>query len=255
MKVKNEIIQIIANGIIDGNTFFLPQEQLDRATYEAVNKCLSNLGGKWNRKAKGHVFDYDPDEAVSSLILTGETENTKKLYQYFPTPRHLAEQLCDMAELTVFSHTLEPECGGGDLADVIYERGSKVFGVELNKDMDKYLNGKPYPTVTGVDFLKFANEVKEGKIRNDCDRVVMNPPFAKQQDIDHVYAAWSILKKGILVSIMSPSPFFRTDRKSTEFREFLKEVNAEIIDVPEGEFKESGTMIRTKIIKIKKGVS
>lgn len=57
---------------------------------------------------------------------------------------------------------------------------------------------------------------------------------------------------GVLVSVLSPSPFWRTDRKSADFRDWLSEVCAEVFDVPEGAFKESGTMIRTKIIKARK---
>lgn len=57
MKVKDTIIGIIPNGTVDRNTYFLPPGQLERTTYEAVNKCLVKLVGKWNRKVKGHVFD------------------------------------------------------------------------------------------------------------------------------------------------------------------------------------------------------
>ena len=60
----------------------------------------TNLGGKWNRKAKGHVFDYDPEDALSNLLLTGETEDLKKTFQFFPTPRVIAEELCDISEIS-----------------------------------------------------------------------------------------------------------------------------------------------------------
>ena len=81
----------------------------------------------------------------------------------------------------------------------------------------------------------------------------MNPPFSKHQDIDHVYKAFEILKSGgILVSVMSNSPFFRTDKKSEDFREFLMLNSAIVEELPEGAFKESGTMVKTCIIKIKK---
>jgi hypothetical protein len=36
------------------------------------------------------------------------------------------------------------------------------------------------------------------------------------------------------------------------FREWLKDNNAEIFDLPSGAFKESGTMVKTRIIKVKK---
>jgi SAM-dependent methyltransferase len=254
MKIANEILNILAECKVEGNVVFLPGEQLDRKTYEAVNKCLSSIGGKWNRKAKGHVFDYEPAEALENLVSTGETEDMKKKFQFFPTPRPTAEMMCDMAELDTYSKVLEPECGKGDLADAIYDRGvAEVFGVELNRDMDKYLKEKPYTTMTGIDFLEFAEEVKAGKIRSPWTHIIMNPPFSKQQDVSHIWAAYSILKPGgILVSVVSPSPFFRTNKTSVDFQRWLEEVDAEVIDIPEGAFKTSGTMVKTKIIKIKK---
>lgn len=79
MKIPDEILAILSKCEVEGNILFLPQEQLDRKTYLAVNKCLSNIGGKWNRKAKGHVFDHDPSDDLDSMLLTGETVDMKKV--------------------------------------------------------------------------------------------------------------------------------------------------------------------------------
>jgi phospholipid N-methyltransferase len=252
MKIANEILNILAECNVDGKVVFLPGEQLDRKTYEAVNKCLTSIGGKWNRSAKGHVFDYEPAEALENLVFTGETEDMKKKFQFFPTPRPIAEMMCDMAELDTYSKVLEPECGRGDLMDAIYDRGVEdLFGVELNRDMDKYLKEKPYTTITGVDFV--SDFAEDENIRCDWTHIIMNPPFSKQQDVRHIRAAYGILPPGgILVSIVSPSPFFRTNKTSVDFRNWLNEVNAEIVEIPEGAFKGSGTMVRTNIVKIRK---
>ena len=37
-----------------------------------VNDVLENIGGKWDRKAKGHVFDEDPTDRLETVFLTGE---------------------------------------------------------------------------------------------------------------------------------------------------------------------------------------
>lgn len=251
MRIKEDILSILAECTTAGNILFLPDRQLDRPTYEAVNKCLANIGGKWNRSAKGHVFDHDPAEALETLIFTGETEDMKKTFQFFPTPRPVGEMMCDMAALTEDSRILEPSCGRGDLLDVILERcpRSHLFGIELNPEMERYFDGKPY-MVAIRDFLEY-----------DCDgafwdRIVMNPPFARQQDIDHIHKAFDVLKSGgVLVSVISIAPFFRTNRKSVEFRDWLSGVGAEVTDLPEGAFKASGTMVPAKIIKITKGAA
>jgi len=79
----------------------------------------------------------------------------------------------------------------------------------------------------------------------------MNPPFTKHQDVKHVMKAYEILAEGgILVAIMSVAPFFREDKISTEFRAFLAERGAIVENLPEGAFKESGTMVKTCVVKI-----
>lgn len=251
-KIPDNILSILGECRVEGNTLFLPEGQLERPVYQAVNKILENIGGKWNRKAQGHIFaDGDPADLLDTVLLTGETVDLKKQFQFFPTPRPVAEQMCELAELDDTCIVLEPSCGKGDLADVIYAAGVKeLVGVELNPDMKKHLDGKPYTTLTGLDFLGFANDPN---IRSPWSRIVMNPPFSRQQDIDHILTAYDILAPGgILVSIVSESPFFRQNKKSVDFREFLDKREAEIIPLDEGAFKESGTMVRTRIIKLRK---
>ena len=251
-KIADNILSILVECRVEGNTLFLPDRQLDRSTYQAVNKVLVNIGGKWNRKAKGHVFaDGDPTELLNNVLMTGETVDLKKQYQFFPTPRPVAERMCQMAELDDTCIVLEPSCGKGDLADVVFKAGVKdLYCVELNMDMGRYLKAKPYTAMTGVDFLEFA---KDTSIRHNWTRIVMNPPFTKQQDIDHILTAYNILTPGgILVSVVSESPFFWSNKKAIAFREFLSDHDAEMVRLDEGAFKESGTMVRTRIIKLRK---
>jgi len=257
VKISENILSILAESRIDGNTLFLPLTQLDRKIYKAVNKCLENIGGKWNRKAKGHVFDHDPAEGLENLLLTGETEDMKKTFQFFPTPKTIAEQMCEMAELTANSYVLEPSAGEGHLARVIWECGvAHLYCIELNVGMRDHLENKEWNSLVGVNFLTFAQEKNEGKIRlsqNQFTHVIMNPPFSKQQDIEHIRAAFDVLKPGgVLVSVASVSWKWRDNKKSADFREWLNEHGAEIIDVPAGAFKASGTMIPTVIIKLRR---
>ena len=247
-KIADNILDILGECRTEGNTLYLPEGQLDRATYQAVNKVLESIGGKWNRKAKGHIFaDGDPAELLVNVILAGEITDLKKQYQFFPTPRPVAEKMCELAELDSTCTVLEPSCGKGDLADVIFEAGVKqVCGLELNPDMEQYLSKKPYTVITGVDFLQYVKDTTK-----EWSRIVMNLPFSRQQDIDHILTAYGILRPGgILVSVVSESPFFRTNKKSVEFREFLEAHEAVIEPVAEGAFKESGTMVRTRLVKI-----
>lgn len=75
----------------------------------------------------------------------------------------------------------------------------------------------------------------------------MNPPFSRQQDVDHVLHALKFLKPGgTLVSVMSASVCFRTNRKTPDFWEVLKRQHSyQRQDNPENSFAESGTQINT----------
>lgn len=247
MKVEEKIRGILAECKVEGNVVYLPDRQLDRADYDAVNKVLNALGGKWNRKEKGHVFEYEPESAFEEVVLTGEYSSKKKDFQFFETPKELAEKLCDMAEITSDCRVVEPSVGKGRIADEILRRNPKELKCyELNRDLERILSDKEY-AVEFVDFLEVPND------NIQADRIVMNPPFSKQQDIEHVYKAYEALNPdGILVAVMSVSHTYRKNQKSENFNDFLMMTGAEVEMLPEGTFKESGTMIHSCIVKIRK---
>lgn len=244
MRIDNQILNILDNCTVNGCVVFLPPTQLDRKTYEAVNKCLENIGGKWNRKSKGHVFSEDPAELLDNLILTGETVNLKKQFQYFPTPKELACKMVEMADIKPGDVLLEPSAGQGAIVDEFPKRNPYVL-IELNPSNHKVLLNKGYSAAL-CDFLTHVPPEK-------YDKIIMNPPFTKQQDVDHILHAFEILSpSGTLVSVVSESPFFRENKKSVAFREFLEQNAAEVIINNDNAFKESGTMVKTRIIKITK---
>src|SRR3546814_17210511 len=83
------------------------------------------------------------------------------------------------------------------------------------------------------------------------DRIVMNPPFDRLRDIDHVVHALKFLKpNGRLVPIMSAGTEFRSDRKSVEFRQLLEDIGANWHDLPPGSLAECGTNVKTGFIVV-----
>lgn len=81
------------------------------------------------------------------------------------------------------------------------------------------------------------------------DRVVMNPPFARQDDIRHVLHAMKFLKPGgRLVAIMSAGVTYRDTKLNHEFNA----LNPTIKELPAGAFKSSGTMVRAIVAAIDK---
>ena len=93
--------------------------------------------------------------------------------------------------------------------------------------------------------------------QGDYNRIIMNPPFDKGADIEHVRHAFSLLAPdGKLVAIMSEGPFFRNDTQATEFRNWLDEVAGISEQLPEDAFNNTEafrkTGVRTRIVTITK---
>ncbi|AVB76078.1 zincin-like metallopeptidase domain-containing protein [Methanococcus maripaludis] len=199
-------------------------------------------------------------EILKSLILEeSQDEKTKRELQklednliglkipgFFPTPKEIIKDMIDKAEIKENDSILEPSAGKGDIAEVINEEtGIKADCIEINPTLQTILNKKGFETVES-NFLEF-----NGKY----DKIIMNPPFEKGQDIEHVTHAYNLLNNGgKLVSIMSNSVTFRNDKKYMEFREFLKENNGYIEELPEGSFKKSfnSTGVKTIMVVIEK---
>lgn len=247
-QIDEAILAILSRCEIDGNLIRLPQGQLERKQYLAVNEILENCGGKWNRKAKAHTFDADPTDKLETVLLTGEIIKPQD-YGCFYTPPELAQRVVELAEIEPGMSVLEPSAGQAGIADFvpvtcnltcveILEENRQIL---LNRTFSfKWLSYK----VIHADFLKL--EPNPASLSPIYDRVVMNPPFAPRQiEIDHVLHAWKFLKPGgRLVSIMSAGVLFRENKKTVSFREMLDQYGHYERN-PEGSFKVSGTGVRT----------
>ena len=234
----------------DNVAVYVPEERI--ADWAELKQVMLILGGKWQtggRKKKGGFHfaeNVDARELVRLALESGEVLDPK-LAGFFPTPVALAKQLVKWAEIEPGMRVLEPSAGTGAIALAAREAGAEVCCIEvLNKNCAVLTNlGLP---VRCEDFL----EASLGHAV-PFDRVVANPPFANQQDIAHVLHAFEFLKPGgILVSIMSSGVQYRSDRCTREFREFVQRNNGEIIQNPDGSFAESGTMVRTVMVKVRK---
>jgi hypothetical protein len=250
MNIDKNILAIIENGRTENNLFYLPSGQLDRQTYLKVNSVLENLGGKWNKKIKAHLFESDMSDAIDDVLLTGSVINKKQEFQFFETPIEIVYQLIELANILPHHMCLEPSAGKGAIAEEI----RKIVGND-NLRCIEYMPENVYELekkefrVSNCNFLAW-----DAVSCLQYDRIVMNPPFTRQQDIQHVEKALSFLKDdGILISVMSPGITFRQDKKTKEFIDKLKNYrNYEIIELPHGAFKISGTMVNTIILKVNK---
>jgi len=56
MEIENEVANTLGNSTIDENRLYLPEGQLDRKLYLAVNKVLEAIHGKMEQKRKSACF-------------------------------------------------------------------------------------------------------------------------------------------------------------------------------------------------------
>lgn len=243
-----EAIDTLKNSKVEGLIVKLPEGQLDRKIYQEVKNKLELIGGKWKGgKIGGFVFLEDPSELLEE-IANGGNRNLKKEFQFFATPDKLADKLVELAEVKEGERVLEPSAGQGAIIKAINRAvpGLMVECFEAMPINQIILKKVDTAVFIGEDFLK-ANE-PEG-----FDKIVANPPFAKNQDIDHIRKMYELLKSGgRIVSIASIHWKLSDNRKETDFRDWLFDLGAEIIDIDAGEFKESGTMVSTCILVIDK---
>lgn len=245
MKVATDVLEVLDRAETNGPRLVLTG-QLDRKLYTATAKAIEAAGGKWNRKERAHVFADDAAEAIEQILLTGEVVSAKQQFGYFPTPAAVVDRLVDLADLSRGMDVLEPSAGRGAIAVPLAELGLFVSCIELQERNAAYLAGLD---VTGINNV-ICGDFLTMEPRTMFDRIVMNPPFAKQADIAHVVHALNFLKPGgLLAAVMSAGVLFRAGL-AAEFRDLVTKRGGTFEEVPEGAFKESGTGVRTVIAVI-----
>src|SRR5690606_25602428 len=113
MNIAEDILDIIGRSEVEGNALKLPAVQLDRKTYLEVDKVLSAIGGKWDRKARAHLFDEPAADAIEQVLLTGTYERTKQDFGQFDSPSAVVGRVIELARIEDGMKVLEPSCGIG----------------------------------------------------------------------------------------------------------------------------------------------
>jgi protein-L-isoaspartate O-methyltransferase len=216
----------------------------------AVNMCQTRIdtsGGYYSVHDTGEFRDQSDAAKAFRAIGLGKTDpeverkariekmerdiRFLKIPGFFPTPPDLIMMLMELADVQPGMLCLEPSAGKGDIAEALRKAGGEVHCVEIQHCLREILLAKGLD-VKDDDFT--AYDPHEGERYN---RIVMNPPFEKGQDIDHVLDAIQLLRQGgRLVAVMSTGPFFRSDSKSRDFQQFAAD-NLVIHEVEPGAFK------------------
>ena len=242
-KNKMEVLDVLNKCSLEGNILYLPDIQMDRKLYLNVAKKIELIGGKWNRKEKGFLFKENPAELFES-IKNGDNRNSKKEFQFFATPKELCKKLCEYIPAGTKT-ILEPSAGQGAIIQAIneYDSSIKVSYCELMELNRMQLKGNA--EFLQDDFLTLDENLK-------FDVVLANPPFTKNQDIEHFYKMLKHAKNRV-ITIMSKHWQYSSLKKETIFKDFIYSNNANVIEIKAGAFKESGTMISSCIVIFDKG--
>lgn len=263
-KPKSENDQIILKGEYTINLF---------------KKTASKIPDKWEKdRILNQIKDY---ERIQNMGLTNESilktalreltalsagtgtsaedkakaENTrlertfigKKIAGFFPTPQPLINRMFSMVKVFEGETVREPSAGLGHIAEQIKAKypDNDLKVNEVNHSLCEVLENKGFNVSEHSNFL---NETEK------TDVIFMNPPFEKNQDIDHVNHAFSLLKEsGRLVSVMAAKNENSSNKKIIKFFELIEE-HGYIQKNEEGSFKSAfnSTGVNTIMVYLEK---
>jgi predicted RNA methylase len=221
----------------------LPSGQLERKLYTNVMKVLSEFGGRWSKRDNAILMDPGSSDKLQEALNTGTVKRAKVIRQAYYTPAPVAEELVQFGKEVLpaleFTTILEPSAGEGALVaavDAIFDVNHIVLAFEIDSGAYTILREKLEEWARNCNFL--AQKPQEWGLFNF---IVMNPPFQKGQALKHINHALGFLyNDGVLVAIVPAN-----------FQEDFPGLSVEYRNIPAGAFKESGTNIATKMLRIK----
>ena len=244
---KWSVEEILKHCTLEDGVLKLPQVQFNKKSYAEAKKWIEEAGGSWQGgKVQGFTFPFNP-ERVFSILKDGKRCNLQQDYQFFETPADVADWLVMLAGGIHEDDTvLEPSAGRGALIKAIHRACPSVMVecYELMPENREFLHTLSNVILLDEDFTKDSV--------GSYTKIIANPPFSGNQDIDHIKLMYDRLEQGgTLAAITSQHWKFASEKKCIDFRNWLKEVHGEVFEISAGEFKESGTSIRTMAVGLK----
>lgn len=245
---KWSVEEILKHCTLEDGVLKLPQVQFNKKSYAEAKKWIGEAGGSWQGgKVQGFTFPFNP-ERIFSILKEGKRCNLQQDYQFFETPADVADWLVMLAGGIHEDDTvLEPSAGRGALIKAIHRACPSVMVecYELMPENREFLHTLSNVILLDEDFTKDSV--------GSYTKIIANPPFSGNQDIDHIKLMYDRLEQGgTLAAITSQHWKFASEKKCIDFRNWLKEVHGEVFEISAGEFKESGTSVITMAVVIKK---
>lgn len=169
---------------------------------------------------------------------------------FHPTPPQVGMQQVHLLDVKAGMSVCEPSGGKGDLIDclgqVIDLERIDLTIYEIDSRLCEIMQAKGYHP-TQANFLETTGR--------QFNRILANPIFDNGQDMAHVRHMYSRLApEGKLVTQMSEGTFTRSDNRTVEFREWLKQIGAQDAKLPEDTYLNSDrpTSTRVRMVVIEK---
>lgn len=155
-------------------------------------------------------------------------------HNLFPTPPAIVLRMIDAAQLAVGMSVLEPSCGTGRILSALSDDYAvdavEVHPVLANDCRERFA----FATVYEADFLTWTG--------GPYDRVIMNPPFERGLDCQHILHARTMLKPGGIIVALCYDGATQAKR--------LRPVCATWATLPPGSFASEGTNARVAMVTL-----
>lgn len=230
-------VRIFGNGNL--HLWFERKDLLDQ-----VNALLL----EYYKPVEGETVEDGPSYEAGPLFHS----TPAKYFGAFNTSEEIAARVVDKAELFDGCTVLEPSAGTGMLAKEARKQGARVTCIEIQPGLAAGLCRDGFDTYER-NFLDC-----DPSAYPSFDRIVMNPPFDRGRDCDHVRHAFRFLKPGgRLVAIMSARAEFATDARHKALHDLISQCHKgreswRWQDLPEKSFAHAGTNVNTVMLTIEK---
>jgi hypothetical protein len=197
-------------------------------------------GGKQMDRAI--VSGTDFDRAKTFYFMQRKRDQRTKAREgsdYFATPEPLGLKMVEWAGIRPGEAVLEPSAGHGAIARWFPENNPRTVvepSLELSSRLALLTNARMVDgTFESLDIV------------NKYDAIVMNPPFANGQDIEHILHARSLLlPRGRLVALCAGGP-----RQAQRLKPLVDACGGAWQELPAGTFE--GTDVRAVLLTIEAG--
>lgn len=256
IKVTEKCKRILREANLSTNIVYVPR--ISDTEYDKLKYIVEFIGGHWSERYKGFIMDDTKDNILAKInsvlaldeITLSKEDVFKIKNQFYPTPSWLAKDMVERANISYSDsfELLEPSAGTGAILQYMVQyTASKCTAIELNKKNVEYLRKLGFK-VQNTSFENYALNTNKR-----FDRVIMNPPFAKEMDLRHTALAFNLLKEGgKLVGLVAENSLYYAREVTQLFNQQISRLNVKLTEIQHGAFIESGTSVDITMIELYK---